>query len=107
MSQRTPQRFAAAALAAVLFLAAAAPVQARDPGPVPRPWQWLQDLWTKGGSVLWYWNGLVAPVGETSRDLQKEGLGADPDGANGPGPGSAAPSGGTSGDAGPGSDPDG
>ena len=38
MNQRMAQRFAAAAgLAAVLFLGAAAPAQARDLGPTPGP----------------------------------------------------------------------
>jgi hypothetical protein len=108
MTQRTPQRFAAAAaLAAVLFLTAAAPAQARDLGPAPRAWQWLQELWIKGTSVLWNWSEPAVPAPGFSGELRKEGPGSDPNGAPSPGPSSATPACDTCGDAGPGSDPDG
>lgn len=76
MTLRKAQRFAAAAaLAGILFLAAA-PVQARDLGPAPRTWQWIQDLW-RGISFFWSWTDRDSPG-----DFQKEGPGSDPNGAS-------------------------
>jgi hypothetical protein len=102
MTQRTAQRFAAmAALAAVLFLGAATPAQAREVGSVGA-WHRLQDLWTKAVSMLWDWIGPPAPESGSSGYLQKAGPSSDPDGSPSP-----APPAGTSGDEGPSSDPDG
>jgi hypothetical protein len=88
MTQRTVQRFAAvAALAAVLFLgAAAAPAQARDLGSTPA-WQRLQDLWSKAVSVLWPWSGPTASESRNPGGLVKAGPAVDPDGS----PGSTPP----------------
>jgi hypothetical protein len=94
MTQRTIQRFAAAAaLAAVLFLAAA-PAQARDLGPT-HAWQRLQDLWARAVSVLWPWGGPPALEGRDSGGLLKAGPGTDPNGS--PNPGSTAPAPGNTG----------
>jgi hypothetical protein len=108
MTQRTVQRFAvAAALAGSLFLAAAAPAQARDLGPVPpHAWQWLQDLWTKA-SALWDWSGPPAPAPGTSGHLWKQGHATDPDGSPNSSTSSAGPACDTCGDQGHGSDPNG
>ena len=78
MTQRTVQRFVAvAALAGILFLTAT-PVQARDLGPAPRVLQWVQDLWSRGVSILWE---FAAPGSSDLRgNLSKESGGSDPDG---------------------------
>jgi hypothetical protein len=106
MTQRTVQHFAvAAALAGSLFLAAAAPAQARDLGPAPpHAWQWLQDLWTKA-SALWDWSGPPASAPGSAGDLRKAGHATDPDGSTSPG--TAGPACDTCGDQGHATDPDG
>jgi hypothetical protein len=106
MTQRKAQRFAAAfALAGILFLVAA-PVQARDLGPAPHAWQWIQDLWTKGAFFLWSWGEPAAPTPEISGDLRKQGPGVDPNGSPSSGSGSNPPAN-PSGDVTGGSDPNG
>jgi hypothetical protein len=100
MTLRTAQRFAtAAALVAILFLAAA-PAQARDLGPAPGAWHWIQDLWTKGVSFFWSW--AEPSSADRPNDLQKGGVGSPPSG----GP-TSLPSCDSCVDQGPGSDPNG
>jgi hypothetical protein len=108
MTQRTVRRFAAAAALAAILFTAAAPAQARDLGAAPRAWLWLQDFWTKGVSFLWSWGATPAPAAHRDPgDLRKEGYGLDPNGSPSPSSGSTAPTTGTSGDQGNGLDPNG
>jgi hypothetical protein len=77
MSQRTLQRFVTAgALAAILFIGAAVPAQARDLGTAGHAWGWLEELWTRSVSVLGIWTAAPAPA----RGPLKQGPGLDPNG---------------------------
>jgi hypothetical protein len=101
MTLRKAQRFAAVAVLAGSLFLVAAPVQARDLGPAPNVWQWMQDLqkiW-KGVSFFWVWSDQPRP--QNSGDLRKGGGALDPNGS----PGSTTPPASASGDAGHISDP--
>ena len=111
MAQRTLRRFVTVGvLAAALAIAAATPAHARDLGPTVRPWGWLQDLWTRGVSVLWNWSATPAIPRDSGNagDLQKAGPGVDPNGSTTPGsPNTSGPTCSTCSDQGPGVDPNG
>jgi hypothetical protein len=97
-------------LAIVLFLTGAGSSQARDLSSVSA-WGWLQGLWSQG--VSWLGVGGGSPARPTGRaaGLQKEGLGADPNGGARPGSSSGATTSGplctTCADEGLGADPNG
>lgn len=84
MIQRTIRRLVTlGALAAVLALAAAGPVQARDFSTAYPTWSCLQDLWSQSVSAFWPWSGDPASARETgdAAGLRKAGNGLDPNGS--------------------------
>jgi hypothetical protein len=111
MAQRTYRRFlTVGVLAAALAIAAATPAQARDLGPAGHTWGWLQDLWTRGVSILWNWSATpaLAREGGDPGSFRKAGPGTDPNGSTTPGTSSTSgPTCTTCGDQGLGTDPNG
>ncbi len=84
MSSKSFRRYVAVGiLAALVSLAGAHPVHARQAGTVERAWQWVQEAWRFSGLNLW---SRTPAQSSARRTTEKGGPGLDPNGKPAPDP---------------------